>query len=120
MYFLGTIVRRNYLPKISTVGLFSCDIFEENPKQKVINLSKLNEFYFRITPTTETHFQFKEMKFLKRLKTEISISSLMHSIETKDILRRLYVKFRTIHACTCKVLIISIKQKNSTGTIVNV
>ena len=37
-YFLGTIVRRKYLPKISAVGLFSCDKFEENPKQKVIDL----------------------------------------------------------------------------------
>ena len=32
--------------KISAVGLFSCDKFEETPKQKVIDLSKLKEFYF--------------------------------------------------------------------------
>ena len=43
-YFLQTIVPRKYLPKISTVGLFSCDKFEETPKQNVINMSKLNKF----------------------------------------------------------------------------
>ena len=32
------IVPRKYLPKISTVGLFSCDRFEETPKQKVVDL----------------------------------------------------------------------------------
>ena len=31
------------MPKISTVGLFSCDKFEETPKQKVIDLSKLKK-----------------------------------------------------------------------------
>ena len=46
IYFLGTIVRRKYLPKISTVGLFSCDKFEETKKQKVIDLSKLTKSYF--------------------------------------------------------------------------
>ena len=40
IYFLGTIVRRKHLPKISAVGLFSCHKFEETPKQKVIDLSK--------------------------------------------------------------------------------
>ena len=34
--------------KISAVGLFCCDKFEETPKQKVINMSKLNEFHFRL------------------------------------------------------------------------
>ena len=32
--------------KISAVGLFCCDKFEETPKQKVINMSKLNKFHF--------------------------------------------------------------------------
>ena len=32
--------------KISAVGLFCCDKFEETPKQKVIDLSKLQKFYF--------------------------------------------------------------------------
>ena len=32
--------------KISTFGLFCCDKFEEIPKQKVINMSKLNKFHF--------------------------------------------------------------------------
>ena len=32
IYFLGTIVRRNYLSKISAVGLFSCDKFEESDR----------------------------------------------------------------------------------------
>ena len=40
IYFFGTIVRRKYLPKISAVGLFCCDKFEETSKQKVINMSK--------------------------------------------------------------------------------
>ena len=48
IYFLGTIDRRKYLPKISTVGLFSCDKFEGTTKQKVINMSKLNKFYFSV------------------------------------------------------------------------
>ena len=34
--------------KISAVGLFCCDKFEETPKQKVIDLSKLEKFYFSI------------------------------------------------------------------------
>ena len=46
IYFLRTIFRRKYMRKISTVGLFCCDKFEETPKQKVINMSKLNKFYF--------------------------------------------------------------------------
>ena len=48
IYFLRTIFRRKYLPKISAVGLFSYDKFEETPKQKVINMSKLNKFYFSV------------------------------------------------------------------------
>ena len=40
IYFLETIVRRKYLPKISAVGLVSCHKFEETPKQKVIDMSK--------------------------------------------------------------------------------
>ena len=32
--------------KISAVGLFCCDKFEETPKQKVINMSKLNKLHF--------------------------------------------------------------------------
>ena len=44
--FLGTIVWKKYLPKDSTVGLFSYDKFEETSKQKVIDLSKLNETFF--------------------------------------------------------------------------
>ena len=45
IYFLGTIIWKKYLPKISAVGLFSCDKFEETPKQKDISMSKLNKFY---------------------------------------------------------------------------
>ena len=47
-YFLQTIVPRKYMRKISAVGLFCCDKFEEIPKQKVINMSKLNKFHFNI------------------------------------------------------------------------
>ena len=46
IYFLGTIVRRKYLPKISAVGLFYCDKFEETPKQKVIDLAQLKKIHF--------------------------------------------------------------------------
>ena len=46
--FLQKIVLRKYMRKISAVGLFCCDKFEETPKQKVINMSKLNKFHFRI------------------------------------------------------------------------
>ena len=46
IYFLGTIVPRKYMPKISAVGLFCCDKFEETPNEKVSKLSKLSKFYF--------------------------------------------------------------------------
>ena len=46
IYFLRTIFRGKYMHKISTVGLFCCDKFEEIPKQKVINMSKLNKLPF--------------------------------------------------------------------------
>ena len=44
--FYAYIFSEQYLPKNSAVGLFSCDKFEETPKQKVIDLSKLEKFYF--------------------------------------------------------------------------
>ena len=47
IYFLQKIVLRKYMRKNSTVGLFCCNKFEETPKQKVINLSKLNKFHFK-------------------------------------------------------------------------
>ena len=47
-YFLWTIVSRKYMRKIPAVGLFCCDKFEETPKQKVIDLSKLKKNYFNI------------------------------------------------------------------------
>ena len=46
IYFLRTIFWRKFMRKISAVGLFCCDKFEETPKQKVINMSKLNKFHF--------------------------------------------------------------------------
>merc|ERR1712218_433512 len=48
-YFLRTIVPRKYMRKISSVGLFCCDKFEETTKQKVIDLSKFKNFYFSQT-----------------------------------------------------------------------
>ena len=46
--------------KISAVGLFCCDKFEETPKQKVINMSKLNKFHFSNLKTKLTdHFSVK-------------------------------------------------------------
>ena len=35
------------MPKISAVGLFCCDKFEETPIKKVCNISKLSKSYFR-------------------------------------------------------------------------
>ena len=46
--FLRTIVLRKYMHKISAVGLFCCDKFEDTPKLKDINILKLNKFYFNI------------------------------------------------------------------------
>ena len=43
--------------KISAVGLFCCDKFEETPKQKVINMSKLNKFHFRATGFYEINYR---------------------------------------------------------------
>ena len=41
IYFLGTIVPRKYMPKISAVGLFCCDEFEETPIKKVLQHVKV-------------------------------------------------------------------------------
>ena len=38
------------MPKISPVGLFCCDRFEETPNEKVVNMSKLTKSYFDILP----------------------------------------------------------------------
>ena len=72
IYFLGTIVPRKYMPKISAVGLFCCDKFEETPDEKVSKLSKLSKSYFK-TATTGTNLyvpSWKEFKsvFLMVLK----------------------------------------------------
>ena len=40
------IVPRKYMPKISVVGLYCCDKFEETPNEKVVNMSKLTKSYF--------------------------------------------------------------------------
>ena len=47
-YFLRTIVPRKYMGKIFAVGLFSCDKFEETPKQKVIDMAYLNRIHFSL------------------------------------------------------------------------
>ena len=44
IYFLGTIVPRKYMPIISAFGLFCYDKFEENPNEKVVNMSKFNQY----------------------------------------------------------------------------
>ena len=36
------------MPKISAVGLFCCNKFEETPNKKVSDLSKLKKPYFKI------------------------------------------------------------------------
>ena len=48
IYFLGTIVPRKYMPKISAVRLFCCDKFEETPSKKMVNMSKLTKSYFSV------------------------------------------------------------------------
>ena len=45
--------------KISAVELFCRDKFEETPKQKVIDLSKLNEIYFNRVNFREMAFSIK-------------------------------------------------------------
>ena len=45
-WFLQKIVQRKYMREISAVGLYCSNKFEETPKQKVINMSKLNKFHF--------------------------------------------------------------------------
>ena len=67
-YFLRTIVPRKYMHKISAVGLFSCDKFEEITKQKVIDIkyTLISGCYFiqhksalsgdKNAPLEETHF----------------------------------------------------------------
>ena len=66
IYFLQKIVLRKYMHKISAVGLFCCDKFEETPKQKVINMSKLNKFHFSLFKRpifiTKMTFQIKNSK----------------------------------------------------------
>ena len=52
MYCFSTIVPRKYMPKISAVGLFCCDKFEETPIKKVCNMSKLSESYFNSKDST--------------------------------------------------------------------
>ena len=61
IYFLRKIVLRKYMRKISAVGLFCCDKFEETPKQKVINMSKLNKFHFNDPggPRFESHLFYR-------------------------------------------------------------
>ena len=44
---IGMIVPRKYKPKISAVGLFCCDKFQETSNKKVSDLSKLTKPYFK-------------------------------------------------------------------------
>ena len=46
IYFLGTIVRRKYMPIISAVRLFCSDKFEDTANEKVVYMSKLTKPYF--------------------------------------------------------------------------
>ena len=50
--------------KISAVGLFCCDKFEEIPKQKVIDLSKFKKFYFKIFDSFSKICKAKTSNFL--------------------------------------------------------
>ena len=50
--------------KISTVGLFCCDKLEETPKQKVIDLSKLEKFYFRKAMKFDTNIFSRCLPFI--------------------------------------------------------
>ena len=42
--------KQGFMRKISAVGLFCCDKFDDTPKPKVIDLSKKNKFYFNLGP----------------------------------------------------------------------
>ena len=75
IYFLGTIVPRKYMPKISAVGLFCCDKFEETPNEKVSNMSKLSKSYFSpnyVNLDMINTFMFKNCPYLKQSKLDIS------------------------------------------------
>ena len=48
------------MPKISAVGLFCCDKFEETPKQKVIDLSKFKKIYFNKAQKPDLVFEKKQ------------------------------------------------------------
>ena len=75
IYFLGTIVRRKYLPRISAVGLFSCDKFEETSKQKVMDLSKFKKNYFSF------HFYAMYCALADKLRNlELSIFKKIYNI----------------------------------------
>ena len=57
--------------KISAVGLFCCDKFEETPKQKVIDLSKFKKIYFSLVLYARsiemTYLNFQVDKFVTAL-----------------------------------------------------
>ena len=86
IYFLRTIFRRKYMHKISTVGLFCCDKFEETPKQKVINMSKLNKLHFSKQMQPAPNFQFCIRTGLLNFSSFLEIESHSNDIcrETKN------------------------------------
>ena len=63
-YFPQTIVPTKYIRKISAVGLFCCDKFEETPKQKVIDLSKLKNLYFNIKLVLKARTAYAKVRIL--------------------------------------------------------
>ena len=64
IYFLQTIVPRKYMRKISAVGLFCSDKFEETPNQKVIDLSKFLKIYFSKYPIILKIFEINKIMLL--------------------------------------------------------
>ena len=98
IYFLGTIVLRKYMPKISAVGLFCCDKFEETPNKKVSDLSKLTKPYFN-NDRDETYFSWNEHKQLKSADYFCKIDSIFKSKSHFGIYATLFVKPSSIKLC---------------------
>ena len=65
------------MPKISAVGLFCCDKFEETPIKKVCNMSKLNESYFRVQKQLKFDFSVHDINekgsFISNKKKPIAL-----------------------------------------------
>ena len=72
--------------KISNVGLFCCDKFEETPKQKVIKLLEFLKFYFKAKPDFEVPRSICELVLFLLNKKARGISKLcFHHIDKSPV-----------------------------------